>query len=48
MFFSGLICAVTAALMWSASGPVMRIAGSLGVEVVVLNLEVGLLAGSRR
>ncbi|GAB6280137.1 MAG: DMT family transporter [Thermovirga sp.] len=38
MLFSGLICAVTAALMWGTAGPVMRIADSLGVGVVALNL----------
>lgn len=38
MILPGLFCAVTAALMWGTSGPVMRIADSLGVGVVPLNL----------
>lgn len=38
MLLPGLICAVTAAMMWGTSGPIMRIADSLGVGVVALNL----------
>ncbi|MDO9507773.1 MAG: DMT family transporter [Thermovirgaceae bacterium] len=34
----GLLCAVTAALMWGTSGSVIRIADSLGVGIVALNL----------
>lgn len=46
MFVSGLLCAVTAALMWGTSGPVMRIADSLGVGVVVLNLARALFGST--
>jgi DME family drug/metabolite transporter len=38
MLLPGLMCALTAALMWGTSGPVMRIAESLGAGVVALNL----------
>lgn len=46
MFVSGLLCAVTAALMWGTSGPVMRIADSLGVGVVALNLARALFGST--
>ena len=46
MLFSGMICAVTAALMWGTAGPVMRIADSLGVGVVVLNLARALFGST--
>lgn len=38
MIFRGLFCTITAAVLWGTSGPVMRIADSLGVDILTLNL----------
>ncbi len=46
MISRGLFCTVAASVLWGTAGPVMRIADSLGVDILTLNLVRALFASS--